>query len=233
MFSLLRVVLVLCPAVLAAPAFAAITPADAGLAAELRAFTQRMTEAPLRTPRSFSAQLPDIRSGSDRGIATPQLEVVTGRIDNHSCLYHLRLQVQWSGRAPAGAEVEADGHSLLKRIDCARLADDVGTVALREVSTLRNRLGNGALVASDQGRGRVIATARQRSSSAATRVKRFAKKAAGPVHLRMTSALQAEAPPAPLSWSLERFLLTSPIDGDQLILSMDTSHCLARCRRAN
>jgi len=129
-------------------------------AAELSSFLERIPTAPQRSPRSFKVDLPSITSSNGKRTVAPALELVAGRLDSHTCLYQLRVQLRWSGKAMDEEDAAEGGRSVLQKTACSALTQEATAVAVYEVSALQRRLQEGGRFASNRERDLVIAAAR-------------------------------------------------------------------------
>ncbi|MDP9139818.1 MAG: SH3 domain-containing protein [Pseudomonadota bacterium] len=129
-------------------------------AAELSSFLERIPTAPQRSPRSFKVDLPSITSSNGKRTVAPALELVAGRLDSHTCLYQLRVQLRWSGKAMDEEDAAEGGRSVLQKTACSALTQEATAVAVYEVSALQRRLQEGGRFASNKERDLVIAAAR-------------------------------------------------------------------------
>lgn len=122
-------------AMFSAPAEAGTRDAEAALNAELHAFQAQVIATPVRTVRSFEAALPEHQSSRKSGDSGFHLELIAGRFDSHSCLYQLRLH--WPGTSTVGGDLRVS--SVLRRVDCRAMADEISDSALFEVAAQRRR----------------------------------------------------------------------------------------------
>jgi hypothetical protein len=153
---------------LAAALLIAATGVFAGPAAETSSFTDELGQfvdavrsGELREPQRHSVVLPEIVSRSGNRRVAPSLDVVAGRLDAEHCLYQLRLELHWSGRALHDDDAAVGGRSLIQQAPCATLTQEVLAVAAYEVSALNRRLREGGRAAVNQERDQIIAAARR------------------------------------------------------------------------
>lgn len=130
-------------------------------AEDLAKFLAQIPDAPQRAPRDFKADLPSITSSNGKRTVAPVLELVAGRLDSHTCLYQLRLNLRWSGKAFDEDDAAEGGRSVLQKTACSALAQEATAVAVYEVSALQRRLQQGGRFASNKERDQVIAAARR------------------------------------------------------------------------
>jgi hypothetical protein len=128
---------------------------------ELGEFVDAVREGALRQPQRHSVALPEIVSRSGNRRVAPSLDIVAGRLDADQCLYQLRLELHWSGRALHDDDAAEGGRSLIQQAPCATLTQEVLAVAVYEVSALNRRLREGGRAAVNKERDQVIAAARR------------------------------------------------------------------------
>lgn len=149
-------------ALLAASALAPTASAEvSAFADELGAFLDDVRGGDLRTPQRYTVQLPLISSRDQRRAVAPELDVVAGRLDERTCLYQLRLGLEWSGKRVDKDDAAVGGRSLIQQAPCATLSNEVVAVAVYEISALERRLQQGGRFAMNRERDKIIAAARR------------------------------------------------------------------------
>jgi hypothetical protein len=146
---------------IAAAGSAAALAAEPSFTHELGQFVDAVRLGELRQPQRHSVALAEIVSRSGNRRVAPSLDVVAGRLDNDHCLYQLRLELHWSGRALHDDDAAEGGRSLIQQAPCATLTQEVLAVAVYEVSALTRRLREGGRAAVNQERDQIIAAARR------------------------------------------------------------------------
>jgi hypothetical protein len=149
-------------ALLAAAAVASPASADvAAFADPLGAFLDEVRDGDLRTPQRYSVKLPVISSRDKRRSVSPELDVVAGRLDDRTCLYQMRIALEWSGKALAADDAQVGGRSLIQQAPCETLTNEVVAIAVYEISALERRLQQGGRFALNRERDKIIAAARR------------------------------------------------------------------------
>lgn len=157
MFRPLAIGALLAAAAVASPASAEVS----AFADELGAFLDDVRAGELRTPQRYTVQLPLISSRDQRRAVLPELDVVAGRLDERTCLYQLRLGLEWSGKRMDKDDAAVGGRSLIQQAPCATLSNEVVAVAVYEISALERRLQQGGRFAMNRERDTIIAAARR------------------------------------------------------------------------
>ncbi len=142
-------------------AMAAPVADTTSFAEELGQFLDVVRRGELREPQRYTVTLPKIVSRSGNRRVAPSLDVVAGRLDADQCLYQLRLELHWTGRALHDDDAAVGGRSLIQQAPCATLTQEVLAVAGYEVSALTRRLREGGRAAVNQERDQIIAAARR------------------------------------------------------------------------
>ncbi|PXV66593.1 SH3 domain-containing protein [Sinimarinibacterium flocculans] len=158
----------------------------------LGAFLDDVRHGELRTPQRYTTQLPLITSRDKRRAVAPELDVVAGRLDARTCLYQLRLGLEWSGKALDEDDAAVGGRTLIQQAPCATLVNEVVAVAIYEISTLERRLHQGGRFAMNRERDKIIAAARRMpDSDVPVQAVLTAVTIDGRVNLRMAPSLKA------------------------------------------